>query len=48
MLIVGEKEAENNEVSVRQRSEGDKGSMSIQAFSDLVQKAIDSELSTNV
>jgi len=48
MLIVGEKEAENNEVSVRQRSEGDKGSMSIQAFADLVQKAIDSELSTNV
>jgi len=48
MLVVGEKEAENNEVSVRQRGEGDKGSMSVQAFSDLVQKAIESELSTNV
>lgn len=48
MLVVGEKEAENREISVRQRSEGDKGSMSIQAFADLVQQAIDSELSTNV
>jgi len=48
MLIVGEKEAENQEVSVRQRGDGDKGSMSIQAFSDIVQKAIESELSTNV
>ena len=48
MLIVGEKEAENREVSVRQRSEGDKGSMSIQAFSEIVQKAIENELSTNV
>ncbi len=48
MLIVGEKEAENQEVSVRQRGEGDKGSMSIQAFSEIVQKAIESELSTNV
>jgi len=48
MLIVGEKEAENREISVRQRSEGDKGSMSIQAFADIVQQAIESELSTNV
>jgi threonyl-tRNA synthetase len=48
MLVVGEKEAENREISVRQRSEGDKGSMSIQAFADLVQQAIESELSTNV
>ena len=29
MLIVGEKEAENNEVSVRKQGEGDKGSMKI-------------------
>lgn len=48
MLIVGEKEAENNEVSVRQRSEGDKGSMGVDAFSTLVNKAIEIELSTNV
>jgi threonyl-tRNA synthetase len=48
MLIVGEKEAENNEVSVRQRSEGDKGSMGVDAFSTLVNEAIEIELSTNV
>ena len=48
MLIVGEKEAENNEVSVRQRSEGDKGSMGVAAFATLVNEAIEIELSTNV
>ena len=32
LLIVGEKEAENNEVSVRKHSEGDKGSMKITTF----------------
>jgi threonyl-tRNA synthetase len=48
MLIVGEKEAENNEVSVRQRSEGDKGSMSIDVFAQTIREAIESELSQNV
>jgi threonyl-tRNA synthetase len=48
MLVVGEKEAENNELSVRQRSEGDKGSMGVDAFSTLVNEAIEIELSTNV
>jgi threonyl-tRNA synthetase len=46
MLIVGEKEAENNEVSVRQRGTGDLGSMSIADFSKLVQKTIEDELSS--
>ena len=32
MLIVGEKEAENREVSVRKQGEGDKGSMKIATF----------------
>ncbi|MDR1331044.1 MAG: threonine--tRNA ligase [Tannerella sp.] len=32
MLIVGEKEIENNEVSVRKQGEGDKGSMKITTF----------------
>lgn len=32
MLIVGEKEAENNEISVRKQGEGDKGSMKIATF----------------
>lgn len=48
MLIVGEKEAENNEVSVRQRGAGDKGAMSIVAFSDLVRALIEEELSSNL
>ena len=32
LLIVGEKEAENNEISVRKQGEGDKGSMKIITF----------------
>ena len=32
MLVVGEKEAENGEVSVRKQGEGDKGSMKIATF----------------
>jgi threonyl-tRNA synthetase len=44
MLIVGEKEVELNQVSVRQRGEGDKGSMSAEEFTQLVQQAIEKEL----
>jgi threonyl-tRNA synthetase len=44
MLIVGEKEVELNQVSVRQRGEGDKGSMSAEDFAQLVQHAIEKEL----
>ncbi len=36
MLIVGEKEAENGEVSVRRQGEGDKGSMKVSDFAKLV------------
>ena len=36
MLIVGEKEAENSEVSVRKQGEGDKGSMKIATFAALL------------
>ncbi len=36
MLIVGEKEAENAEVSVRKQGEGDKGSMKIATFAKLI------------
>jgi threonyl-tRNA synthetase len=44
MLIVGEKEVEMNQVSVRQRGEGDKGLMTAEAFAILVQQAIEKEL----
>ncbi len=36
MLIVGEKEAENGEVSVRKQGEGDKGTMKVADFAKLV------------
>lgn len=47
MLIVGEKEAENSELSVRQRGIGDLGSMTVEVFSFLMKKAIEDELATN-
>ncbi|MDE5567333.1 MAG: threonine--tRNA ligase [Muribaculaceae bacterium] len=36
LLIVGEKEAQNDEVSVRKQGEGDKGSMKITTFAELL------------
>lgn len=40
MLIVGEKEAENGEVSVRKQGEGDKGSMKIATFADELNREV--------
>lgn len=40
MLIVGEKEAENGQVSVRKQGEGDKGTMSIEEFAAMVNKEV--------
>ncbi len=47
MLIVGEKEAENGEISVRQRGQGDLGSMSVESFAKIIETAIEKELATN-
>ena len=44
MLIVGEKEVENNTVSVRKHGGEDLGSMSIENFAGLVKKEIENEL----
>ena len=44
MLIVGEKEAEENKVSVRRRGEGDLGMMDIDNFVERVVEAINEEL----
>jgi threonyl-tRNA synthetase len=44
MLIVGEKEAEEGLVSVRRQGEGDLGSMTTEAFAELIQKAINQQL----
>lgn len=40
MLIVGEKELANGEVSIRRHGEGDQGSMTLQQFSERVKKEI--------
>lgn len=40
MLIVGEKEAENGEVSVRKQGEGDKGSMKFEEFGEILNKEV--------
>ena len=45
MLIVGEKEFDSNQVSVRQRGHGDHGSVTQEAFVAMVQEAIATELS---
>lgn len=40
MLIVGEKEAENGEVSVRKQGEGDKGTMKITTFAEEIAQQV--------
>lgn len=44
LLIVGEREEENNEVSVRKQGDGDKGSMKLEAFADDLKKEIEQML----
>ena len=44
MLIVGEKEAENGEVSVRRQGEGDKGAMKVADFAKLVNDEVNALL----
>ncbi|MGL5637051.1 MAG: His/Gly/Thr/Pro-type tRNA ligase C-terminal domain-containing protein, partial [Bacteroidales bacterium] len=41
LLVVGEKEAENNQVSVRKQGEGDQGTMSVTDFAAMVTKEVD-------
>lgn len=44
MLVVGEQEMLNDKVAVRQRGEGDLGSLSVKEFADLVSDLIEKEL----
>ena len=44
MLIVGEKEAENNEVSIRKQGEGDVGSMKITTFASLIKEETEKQM----
>ncbi len=50
MLIVGERDFEANQVSVRQRGveDGDLGAMSVEDFANILNKAIEKELTHNV
>jgi len=43
MLVVGDRDMEAGTVSVRHRSEGDLGAMSLEAFSAMLRQAVDSK-----
>ncbi len=45
LLIVGEKEKDSNEVSVRKQGKGDQGSMSLESFAELIKTEISEQLS---
>ena len=45
LLIVGEKEAETNSVSVRRQGEGDKGTMTNEEFAGFIEKEVREQLS---
>ena len=47
LLIVGEKEAEENRVSVRAQGEGDKGQMTIAEFADFMKNLVAQEIEAN-
>ncbi|GHU88367.1 threonine--tRNA ligase [Bacteroidia bacterium] len=44
LLIVGEKEADNNEISVRKQGEGDVGSMKITTFAEILNDETDNQM----
>ncbi len=45
LLVVGEKEADNNTVSVRKQGEGDKGSMNLEEFANFARMEIEKAIS---
>ena len=47
MLVIGEKEYEAQTVAVRQRGQGDQGSMSVEKFAGFVQDLVEKELEIN-
>lgn len=47
LLVVGEKEVENEEVSVRKRGEGDKGSVKLTTFAEDLAREIDEMMYSN-
>jgi threonyl-tRNA synthetase len=47
ILVVGEKEQVTSTVAVRKQGEGDKGTMSIEAFASLIQDKVNQDLEIN-
>ncbi|MDR0768982.1 MAG: threonine--tRNA ligase [Dysgonamonadaceae bacterium] len=47
LLVVGEKEIENNEISVRKQGEGDMGSMKITNFAEIIDNEIEKQSLVN-
>ena len=43
MLVVGDRDMENNTVSPRNRTEGDMGAMSFEAFEAILKDVVDSK-----
>jgi threonyl-tRNA synthetase len=48
LLVVGEKEIENNEVSVRKQGEGDMGSMKIANFAEIINNVVEKQSLVNL
>jgi threonyl-tRNA synthetase len=48
LIIVGEKEMEQEEIAVRKQGDGDKGSMKLEDFVKLVNQEVENLLSTNI
>jgi len=46
MIIIGEKEEENNTISIRKHSEGDLGSFTVESVVDLINTEIKSSLAS--
>ena len=47
MLVIGEKEAESNAVSIRKHGEGDIGQMSVSEFLDFFDKSVEESMNLN-
>ncbi|GHV12495.1 threonine--tRNA ligase [Bacteroidia bacterium] len=46
LLVVGDKEIENNEISVRKQGEGDVGSMKITTFAELLNEEVEKQMNS--
>jgi threonyl-tRNA synthetase len=48
LLVVGEKEIENNEISIRKQGEGDMGSMKIANFAEIINNEVEKQSLVNL